>query len=93
MSDSDDDEIFDDPLSAARGRPVEKHYHYENNKNGNGTAAANKAVWWVAGIAVCALLSINGVIWAVAMTKIWALSESVATMQGQLSTLVNRQAP
>lgn len=56
----------------------------------NGNAAANKAVWWVAGIAVCALLTINGVIWAVAMDKLWALSGEVATIRGQLSTLLAR---
>lgn len=65
------------------------HNHYSQNRNGNG--AANKAVWWVAGIAVVALLSINGVIWSVAMTKLWALSEAVAQMQGQLSTLIDKQ--
>lgn len=80
--------------SELRGRYVigdpPQRFAFDRPVHTNGNSAANKAVWWVAGIAVCALLTINGVIWAVAMDKLWALSAEVATIRGQLSTLIAR---
>ena len=87
MSGADDDEIFDDPLSASRGRPIENHYHYSQRKNGNGDV--NRVVWAVAAFATVSLVTIT----AFFGVKIWGMSESVARLEAQMTIVLQRLPP
>lgn len=86
MSNGDDDEIFDDPLSAARGRQV-VHNHYEQRKNGNGDV--NKLVWGVAAFTSITLIAVT----AFFGTKIWEMSASVARLEAQMFIVLQRLPP
>lgn len=81
MSKGDDDEIFDDPLSAARGRQIVHNHYNTQTKNGNGNGnGVNKLVWGCAGVFALTILGINAFVGA----KVWEISERLARVETTL---------